>query len=135
MNIFEEINLILEDRFHKETNGVLDEKWSKIWECIEMLDNKINMYERIKFCGNLECTIKENFYYGNADGNSDFIENISSEYYIIDEDGDIYLKEGTNVIARYIESTSWVEIIFEDKSSFDLALDNEEDYNDVLKMF
>lgn len=133
MNYLRKIEEAVESQMHEETNGLMTDDFSKCYELLTVLDNKLNMYERIRFCGPQKVKFKKTLYYSNKEMNPEFAEFVDTKYYIEDEDGDIYLKEGTVCIARIIKSTQWVEICFEDnKSSFDLALDDESEYDDYL---
>jgi hypothetical protein len=133
MNTLETINMILEEKMQEETNGVLNEKWSKIWDLVSKLDDKLNLFERIKYCGPLDLTITEHINMGPADS-SDLPETLPGNHWTIDYKGDIWLNKSQLVVGR-IASNGWLEITFADGFGCDIAFDEESDYDKYFKMY
>lgn len=48
----------------------------------------------------------------------------------------VYIKEGSHVEIRYVESNGWIEITFDDTvSTIDIAFDEFEKYDEYFKIF
>lgn len=134
MNALQKLNEALEEQFSKETNGVLNKEWGKVFDLVTFLDNKMNLYERIKFCGPLEMSIKESINMGHKDS-SDIQHFVTAEYLFVNDKDEVYIKKGSDVIAKYVESNSCIELIFKNGCSCDIMFDNDEDYKKYLKMY
>ena len=65
MKEFEQINEILEEQFHKETNGILNEKWEKIFKRLSKLTQGVKLTTCINCENDFEVSSEmfvENYY-------------------------------------------------------------------------
>lgn len=131
MRPWRNLNEIIEEQFEIQANGVLDKKWNSIFEMLDRIDNSFNLYERIKYDGPLTLKIVKDINMGESYSNNIY-DFVSSEY-LFEKNGDVYIKNGTEVEAR-VAHNNWVEVTFETQDFYDIAFDEVEDYDNHFEL-